>query len=82
MSAAPDAAPASAAELSGRTTVARVAPVASNATASVSRSADGKASAAGAPKPAPAPHRQPAVSPTVADEARHRAAIRAQGGTP
>ena len=82
--AAPNAATASAADLSGHTTVARVAPVASNATASVSRTADGKASAAGTPKPAPAPapHRQPAVSPTVADEARHRAAIRAQGGTP
>ncbi|VVD91230.1 penicillin-binding protein 2 [Pandoraea soli] len=80
--AAPNAATASAADLSGRTTVARVAPVASNATASVSRTADGKASAAGTPKPAPAPLRQPAVSPTVADEARHRAAIRAQGGTP
>jgi penicillin-binding protein 2 len=63
-------------------------PGTANAATGASRAVDGTAAAAGAtspstaPKPAPAPHRQPAVSPTVADEARHRAAIRAQGGTP
>ncbi|WP_374620240.1 penicillin-binding protein 2 [Pandoraea sp.] len=94
VSAAPDAPPASAAAPGGTTPVARAAPLASGATAGAtagaSRANNGKAvagstSATAAPKPAPAPPRQPAVSPTVADEARHRAAIRAQGaqgGTP
>ncbi|AJC20619.1 penicillin-binding protein 2 [Pandoraea pulmonicola] len=85
VSATPDAPPASAAERGTRMA----------GTALVPRTADAKASAAGAvPAPdtpkapttpsAPQPQRpgKPAVSPTVADEARHRAAIRAQGGTP
>ncbi|VVE80712.1 penicillin-binding protein 2 [Pandoraea sputorum] len=91
VSATPDAPPASAAELdrtagAATTTVSRVAPGASGATATntAPRVAGGKASAPAAapatPQTPPPPQQKPAVSPTVADEARHRAAIRAQRG--
>ncbi|VVD76880.1 penicillin-binding protein 2 [Pandoraea anhela] len=75
------------------TTAPRVAPNASGTSgasgansptpaAGIARAPSGKASATAAEPPGPAPQspsNKPAVSPTVADEARHRAAIRAQG---
>ncbi len=75
VSATPDAPPASAAELGARATAATATAAATSATPA----RDAKASAAGGTVPGTPKRETPAVSPTVADEARHRAAIRAQG---